>query len=64
MSRRLLQYLLSYCHKCGNIEEFSIKSRKKELNYILEFTCPKCSHHNEIIVSLEDIQDYLRNNNS
>lgn len=57
--RQLLKYMLSFCHKCGAIDEFSVQCSKKDTNYLLKYTCPKCNYVNEIIASSDDIKDYL-----
>lgn len=61
--RQLLKYMISFCHKCGNIEEFSITCTKKDNNYyLLKYVCSKCKYENEVIASKEDIKDYLDKN--
>ena len=54
----LLRYMVSFCHKCGAIENRFNTYLKNygEDSYIICYKCPKCGHENEVVASKADLK--------
>ena len=60
----LLRYMISFCHRCGAVERFNIRLRKKNDDlYILSYTCPRCNYVNEMVAGKEDLDDLYSDRN-
>lgn len=54
----LLRYMLSFCHKCGAVENRFNTYLKNygEDSYIICYKCPKCGFDNEVVASKDDLK--------
>lgn len=57
----LLRYMVSFCHKCGATERFSMTLRPiSKSSYLLMFKCPVCGYNNEVVASKEDLDSLYK----
>lgn len=56
----LLRYMISFCHKCGNIDNFDVYVKPyKDNDYFLCYKCKKCNEENKVVCSKQDLNEYF-----